>query len=357
TNKERDALIVKSWRLAIKNSLVVQLLCASLLLSLFILGIHGIETHSITLATYLLFQVYVLAIINNVNGTTLTARQIEGILGDSHEMTLLLERQPVIKDAIKPEKLQLKSGEISFNNVDFSYDNSSKNNKLFHNFNLTIKPGERVGLVGPSGGGKTSATKLLLRFIDIQDGSIKIDGQDIRNISQADLHQAIAYVPQEPLLFHRSLYENISYGNPQASKEKVMKASKEAHADDFISSLPNGYETLVGERGIKLSGGQRQRVAIARAMLKNAPILVLDEATSALDSESEKYIQTALWELMRGKSSLVIAHRLSTIQHLDRIIVLDEGRIIEEGTHKELLKEGGLYAKLWAHQSGGFLET
>jgi ATP-binding cassette subfamily B protein len=357
TNKDRAKLISKSWEIAAKNNIIVQLLCAFLLLALFAFGVHDIEIHVISISTYLLFQVYVLVIINNINGTITTARQIEGILGDSHEMTLLFERIPHIKDVVRPEKLQLVSGDIRFSSVDFSYAPDTNNNQLFHNFDLTIKPGERVGLVGPSGGGKTTITKLLLRFIDIQGGAITIDGQDIRNITQEDLHKAIAYVPQEPLLFHRSLYENISYGNPEADKGEVMRASKQAHADDFISVLPDGYKTTVGERGIKLSGGQRQRVAIARAMLKTASVLVLDEATSALDSESEKYIQKGLWELMRGKTSLIIAHRLSTIRHMDRIIVLDKGRIIEEGTHEQLLKANGLYAKLWTHQSGGFLKV
>ena len=192
--------------------------------------------------------------------------------------------------------------------------------------------------------------------MDIESGQILIDGQDIANVSQRSLRQHIGYVPQDPLLFHRSLIENIRYGRPEASDKEVIAVAKLAHADDFIVSLPKGYETLVGERGIKLSGGQRQRVAIARAMLKNAPILVLDEATSALDSESEALIQDALWKLMENRTALVIAHRLSTIQKMDRIIVLEDGKVTEEGSHKDLLQLEGTYARLWAHQSGGFLE-
>jgi len=356
TNKERAGLLARSWQIAIKNNTTVQLFCASLQLLLFAFGIHAIETHTITVATYLLFQVYILVIINNVSSTTLTARQIEGVLGDSHEMTLLFERTPQVRDAVRPEKLQLTSGRVEFKALNFDYNASKHHDQLFHDFELSIEPGEHIGLVGPSGGGKTTVTKRLLRYMDVQGGAITIDGQDIGKISQSELHSAIAYVPQEPLLFHRSLYENISYGSPGASQEEIVSASRQAYADEFINSLPNGYGTLVGERGVKLSGGERQRVAIARAMLKNAPILVLDEATSALDSESEKYIQAALWELMKGKTSLVIAHRLSTIQHLDRIVVLDDGHIVEEGTHRQLLKAKGLYAKLWSHQSGGFLE-
>jgi ATP-binding cassette subfamily B protein len=198
---------------------------------------------------------------------------------------------------------------------------------------------------------------LLLRFSDIQGGAIAIDGQNIAAITQDDLRRHIAYVPQEPLLFHRSIRENIAYGDRKASRQAIETAAKLASAHDFIISLPQGYDTMVGERGVKLSGGQRQRIAIARAMLKNAPILALDEATSALDSESEVLIQAALWKLMEGRTAIVIAHRLSTIQKMDRIIVLDNGRIVEEGSHKALIaRTNGTYARLWAHQSGGFIE-
>jgi ATP-binding cassette subfamily B protein len=192
--------------------------------------------------------------------------------------------------------------------------------------------------------------------MDISGGEILIDGQNIAHIKQRELRSQIAYVPQDPALFHRTLADNVRYGRQNASDEDVKRVAKMAHADGFIKELSHGYDTPVGERGVKLSGGQRQRIAIARAMLKNAPILVLDEATSALDSESEKLIQDALWQLMENRTSIVIAHRLSTIQHMDRIIVLDEGKVIEDGNHQELLAQKGIYAKLWAHQSGGFLE-
>jgi ATP-binding cassette subfamily B protein len=198
--------------------------------------------------------------------------------------------------------------------------------------------------------------RLMLRFNDIDGGEILIDGQNIAHIAQDDLRKSIAYVPQEPIMFHRSLLENINYGRQDATKEEVIQAAKMAHAHDFILQLPEGYNTLVGERGVKLSGGQRQRIAIARAMLKDAPILVLDEATSALDSDSEVLIQDSLWKLMEGRTAIVIAHRLSTIQKMDRIIVLEDGKIEEEGKHKDLLASGGTYAKLWAHQSGGFID-
>ena len=227
---------------------------------------------------------------------------------------------------------------------------------LHDDFNLEIPAGRSIGLVGVSGSGKTTLTKLLLRFADVNEGGIFIDGQDIRDVTQKSLREAIAYVPQESSLFHRSIFENIAYGRPDATDEEVYEAARLANADEFIAGLPNGYDTLVGERGVKLSGGQRQRIAIARAILKDAPILVLDEATSALDSESEAAIQGALANLMEGRTSIVVAHRLSTIAGLDEIVVLNDGKIVEQGSHKELLKKNGEYAKLWSRQSGAFLK-
>jgi len=227
---------------------------------------------------------------------------------------------------------------------------------LFSDFSLSINKNTKIGLVGVSGSGKSTLMKLLLRFYDVDSGRILISGHDIKRVTQQSLHENIAYVPQEPLLFHRTVLENIAYSKPQATLEQVRTAAKQANALEFIEKLPKGFETLVGERGVKLSGGQRQRIAIARAILKDAPILILDEATSALDSESEKLIQDALEKLMKGRTSIVIAHRLSTIATLDRVVVLDNGKIIEDGSHQVLLKEKGTYAKLWAHQSGGFIE-
>jgi len=275
--------------------------------------------------------------------------------GDASDMIEILASDPKVRDPKEPEKVRIDRGDVRFDAVTFKHDGADA--PLFKNLKIHIKPGEKVGLVGHSGSGKTTLTRLLLRFSDIQGGHILIDGQDIAKISQNDLRRHIAYVPQEPLLFHRSIAENIAYGDPDASQEAIEAIAKMASAHDFIATLPEGYNTLVGERGVKLSGGQRQRVAIARAMLKNAPILALDEATSALDSESELLIQQALWKLMEGRTAIVIAHRLSTVQKMDRIIVMDDGKIVEEGSHKELVdKKNGTYAKLWAHQSGGFIE-
>lgn len=270
-------------------------------------------------------------------------------------MTEILMQSESIIDQTGAEDLSVKQGKILFSNVNYSYQDSP-DILVLSNLTLNIADGEKVGLVGASGAGKTTITKLLLRFDDVSHGAIYIDGQDISHVTQTSLRKNISYVPQEPALFHRSLKENIAYGNLNANDKQVRAAAKKANALDFIDKLPDRLDTVVGERGVKLSGGQRQRIAIARAILKDAPILVLDEATSALDSESEKLIQDALVKLMKGRTSIVIAHRLSTIAKLDRIIVLDDGKIIEEGTHASLLKHGGKYSKLWQHQSGGFIE-
>lgn len=256
-----------------------------------------------------------------------------------------------IADVPDAKVLDASQGEIAWQNVTFTFGQ----NNVFNDFNLTIAPGQRVGLVGPSGAGKTTFVSLLLRQHDIDGGVIAIDGQNIAAVTQDSLREAIAVVPQEPMLFHRTIRENIAYGKPDATDEEIIAVAKKAQAHDFIATLEDGYETLVGERGVKLSGGQKQRIAIARAMLKDAPILMLDEATSALDSESEVAIQKALHELMEGKTVIAVAHRLSTLREMDRILVLENGQVVEDGSHDELAKRGGTYQRLWEHQAGGFV--
>ncbi len=308
---------------------------------------------SISTGTIVLVQVYYGRVFGVLWNLGHNISRFGRALAEAIEMTNIFDKPLSITDPSRPEPARISEGEIVFDDVTFRY--GSKSDSVFSSFNLRIAPNERIGLVGPSGAGKSTITKLLLRFVDVEKGAIRLDGQDIRNITQNDLRAHISYVPQDPILFHRSLAENIRYGKPDASDEEVVKAARSAHAHDFIDSLPQKYETLVGERGIKLSGGERQRIAIARAMLKDAPILILDEATSSLDSESEKYIQAAFLELMKGRTTIVIAHRLSTIQHMDRIIVLAKGQIAEDGTHAELLERKGIYHTLWSHQAGGFI--
>jgi ATP-binding cassette subfamily B protein len=311
------------------------------------------EHHIASIGTVYLCITYTFTVGRQLWEMNSIMRNYNRIIGDAHDMTEILALKPAIQDT-GTATMHVTKGDVTFQDVHFAHDGS--NEQLFDGFSLAIKPGERIGLVGPSGSGKTTLTRLLLRFSDIEKGSVNIDGQDITSVTQDSLRRRIAYVPQEPMLFHRSLRENIAYGQPDASDADITQAAKKANALDFIKKLPEGFDTLVGERGVKLSGGQRQRIAIARAILKDAPILVLDEATSALDSESEKLIQDALAKLMKGRTSIVIAHRLSTIAKLDRIIVLENGTITEQGTHQQLLKQHGTYAKLWSHQSGGFIE-
>lgn len=273
---------------------------------------------------------------------------------DSSPMTEMLLTNDEVFDAEHPVKFSPGDSSIVFSDVNYSYKDGKQN--AISNYNLHIPAGQKVGIVGHSGAGKTTIVQLLLRFADLTSGSIKVGGFDTKSIKQTALRSYISYVPQEPMLFHRTLRENIAYGNPDASDEQIMAAAEKAYATEFITTLPDGIDTIVGERGVKLSGGQRQRIAIARAILKNAPVLLLDEATSALDSESENLIQKSLKSLMKDRTSIVIAHRLSTIARLDRIIVMDKGRIVEDGTHEGLLKLNGTYAKLWNHQSGGFID-
>ncbi len=280
-------------------------------------------------------------------------RNLEGALTDAAQFADLLLDPPSVQDV--DAAVPFKPRDYSVEVRDISFRHSPAQPLLFDRFSLTVAAGTKLGLVGRSGGGKTTITRLLLRFKDVERGQILIGNQSIADISQSSLRKVIAYVPQDPAMFHRTIADNIRFARPEATDEEVRRAAALAHAAEFVQSLPDGYDTLVGERGIKLSGGQRQRIAIARAILKNAPILILDEATSSLDSESEALIQDALWTLMAGRTAIVIAHRLSTVRRMDSLVVVDGGRIVEQGTHEHLLALGGIYASLWSHQSGGFL--
>ncbi len=317
--------------------------------------VFGREWLGISIATLVLIVNYAQTIQGELWNINSIFKNINRVFGDAHEMTIILDMVDDVVDAPDAKVLDLQEAAVKFDQIDFKHKDAK--DAIFQNFTLEVKPGERIGLVGVSGSGKTTLTKLLLRFADVSAGQITISGQDIRKITQQSLRENIAYVPQETSLFHRSIAENIAYGKLDATQDEIEHAAKLANAHEFIKDLPEGYNTLVGERGIKLSGGQRQRIAIARAILKDAPILVLDEATSALDSESEALIQDALNTLMQGRTSIVIAHRLSTVASLDRIVVLEDGKIVEQGTHHQLLgRSHGVYNHLWSRQSGAFME-
>ncbi len=309
----------------------------------------------ISAGTLVMMFTYTYSLTMQFNRIGMTFAQINRGFGDAHDMTVVLDEPTLVADIPDAKDLAVTEGEIEFDEVTFWYADAGEADKVFRDFSLRIPAGQRVGLVGRSGSGKTTLTTLLLRLSNLQEGRILIDGQDIACVTQVSLRQQIGYVPQEPLLFHRTIRENIAYGKPEATHEEVRDAAVKANALEFIEALPQGFDTHTGERGVKLSGGQRQRIAIARAILANDPILVLDEATSALDSESEKLIQEALNNLMEGRTSIVVAHRLSTIASLDRIIVLKDGRIVEDGSHADLVEQGGEYATLWNRQTGAFL--
>jgi ATP-binding cassette subfamily B protein len=306
-----------------------------------------------TVGDFVLIQIYVLGLFNRIWSIGQNMRQLYDAFADATEMLDIMELPHEIQDAQGAKPLTVTEGAIAFDHVRFEYHDS---HSILRDLSLAIRPHEKVALIGSSGAGKTTIAKLLLRLYDVSDGAILVDGQNIAEVTQESLRRAIAFVPQEPSLFHRSLMENIRYGRQGATDEEVIEAAKQAHCHEFISQYPEGFGTLVGERGVKLSGGERQRVAIARAILKNAPILVLDEATSSLDSESERLIQDALLKLMEGKTVIAIAHRLSTVMHMDRLIVMEKGSVVLSGTHDELLaQKGNLYKKLWEIQAGGFL--
>ena len=336
----------------IKTSSVYSAITATMKIAALVVAILLVQQHVISAGLVYLCLIYTFNLLEEIWNIHSVMRDYHQIIADSEEMTDIMDQEPDVTNTSR-KSLHVTAGAIAINDMSYAYKDGLP---LFDNFSLTIPAKQRVGLVGVSGSGKTTITKLIMRLMDTDAGSITIDGTAIQTVSQRSLRKHIAYVPQEPLLFHRSLRDNIRYSKPGATDDQIIAAAKRAQAYDFIKNLPEGLDTLVGERGVKLSGGQRQRIAIARAILKDAPIIILDEATSALDSESEHAIQIALGELWRGKTTLVIAHRLSTIAKLDRIIVLDNGAIIEDGTHNQLLANDKTYATLWKHQSGGFIE-
>jgi ABC-type multidrug transport system fused ATPase/permease subunit len=347
----RDATI-RSW-VADENIWTVQGLLMIMLNVGMLWGAYRYWAQGLlTVGDFVLIQTYVAGTFDQIFNINRDLRRVYDAFADAGEMVGILEMQPEVQDPKHPEKLGEAHGEVRFVDVDFGYRHAEP---ILSHFTLAIRGGEKVALVGPSGAGKSTITKLVLRLYDVTQGSVQIDRIDVREIGQDTLRDAIAFVPQDPVLFHRTLMENIRYGRRDASDEEVYAAAREAHCHEFIARLPQGYDTFVGERGVKLSGGERQRIAVARAILKDAPILVLDEATSSLDSESEALIQDALDTLMQGKTVIAIAHRLSTIMHMDRIVVVEGGRIADEGTHDELLARGGLYQKLWNIQAGGFI--
>ncbi|MFA6548225.1 MAG: ABC transporter ATP-binding protein [Candidatus Magasanikbacteria bacterium] len=303
---------------------------------------------------FMMVQAYVITVILNIWGFGRVISHVYSDLSEAAEMTEILVTPHEITDILGAKDLVVTKGKIEYINVGFNY---RETRKILNKFNLEIQSGDKIALVGPSGAGKSTVFKILLRMHDVSGGKILIDGQNIAKVTQESLWKNISLVPQDPILFHRSLRENIRYGRFDATDQEVETAAKLAHCHEFIDNLESGYETFVGERGVKLSGGERQRVAIARAILKNAPILLLDEATSSLDSESEHYIQDALNNLMKGKTVIMIAHRLSTIMSADRILVIDHGVVVEDGNHSQLLKKKvGLYKKLWDLQAGGFIK-
>lgn len=344
-SQKRRWFLLKIYTFQGISFVIYQAICLGLLIYLY-------QENKVTPGDFVMILTLNMGIISSLWETANEMRTYSENIGTIDQALKILYVPHEIKDSPHAKNLTVKQGRISFENVQFQYPGADL---LFENKSIVIEPGQKVGLVGYSGSGKSTFVNLILRLFEVTAGRISIDSQDIREITQDSLHQAIGMIPQDPLLFHRTLMENIRYGKAEATDAEVIQAAKLAHAHEFIKVLPQGYHSLVGERGIKLSGGQRQRIAIARAILKNAPILILDEATSQLDSVSEQYIQDSLWQLMQGKTTLVIAHRLSTLLHMDRLLVFDQGKIVQDGLHEELVNKAGLYKTLWEAQVGGFL--
>lgn len=347
----REKFIAKEWFVFVVS--FWQGLSISALISFMLFFLIKLRTQNlVSIGDFALILGLVLTITKNMWTLTKHIDSMNDALGKCNQSLKMLLLPLEIEDSQAVQMLNITKGAIDFQAVQFHYKGSAP---LFQNQSLSILPGQRVGLVGYSGSGKSTFVNLILRLFEVNLGKILIDGQDIKEVTLFSLRNNIGMIPQDPALFHRSVMENIRYGCLQATDLEVIDAAKKAQAHEFIQNLPYGYETMVGERGVKLSGGQKQRISIARAILKNAPILILDEATSQLDSLTENEIQASFWTLMKGKTTLVVAHRLSTLLHMDRIIVFDKGKIIEDGTHHDLLAYGGLYTSLWDAQIGGLL--
>ena len=355
-NREVVARDSKRMMASLARGIVTAILAVAIMsvVTVFIAG--GNAWFGITPGTLVMMFTYTYTVTNQFNFINAGLQRLNRAFGDASGMTTVLDEPRLVSDAPGAGELAVRAGAIDFEGIGFHYTDGDVKTTVFEDFDLHIPAGQRVGLVGMSGAGKTTLTKLLLRLSDIQEGRILVDGQDIAQCTQQSLRRQIAYVPQESILFHRTIAENIAYGKPDATMAEIREAARQANALEFIEKLPQGFDTITGERGVKLSGGQRQRVAIARAMLADCPILVLDEATSALDSESEHLVQDALAKLMAGRTSIVVAHRLSTVASLDRIVVLDQGKIVEDGPHAQLIDAGGEYAHLWNRQTGAYLE-
>lgn len=344
----------KSWREAINYNDSIGFLPILFTISITFYGVYLSSLGLLSTGSIVLIFLVGMKFYGEVWRINRAMKMFTSNISDCVESIEVIEKEVLVKDINKPLRFNPLSGEILINNTSFIYPGGDR---VFEKFNLHIKNKQSIGIVGKSGSGKTTITKLILRLYDINQGQITIDNQNIAHISQHDLRSNIAYIPQDTILFHRTIYENITYGNLNASREDVLAVAKSAHVDEFVQELELGYETKVGERGIKLSGGQRQRIGIARAMLKkDAPILIMDEATSSLDTLSEQYIQDSFEKLSKNRTTIVIAHRLSTIQKMDRIIVMDKGEIIEDGSHNTLLKKNGHYAELWNSQINGFIQ-
>jgi len=351
--EDQAKLTLANWNVNAGLDAIQGVLIVLIEFIIFYFSIHYWQQGTLTLGTFVLIQLYIIGLGSRLWDFSRIIRDFYESYADSKEMVEIMKLPYEIKDTPLAKPLNISSGEIIFKDVSFSFN---KTRQVLKKINLKIGAGEKVAIIGPSGAGKTTFIRLMLRFYDVVSGKITVDGQDIRYATLESLRENISLVPQDPLLFHRTIMENIGYGKPSATDKEVIEAARLAHCDEFVKDLPDKYETYVGERGIKLSGGERQRVAIARAILKNSPILILDEATSSLDSHSESLIQNALDILMKDKTVIVIAHRLSTIRKMNRIIVIKNGSIFEEGTHEYLVKkDNGLYAKLWNLQAGGFL--